>query len=118
MGFLDNDYKITYIKRNIGDQTFPALELTGGNGPSMTVTIDPDTGLIRMVEGRISAGPREVLMGVGYDDYRDVSGVMLPYRIINFVNDQGIADSRFETVTVNAQLDQNSFAVEHQAAVK
>ena len=117
MGFLDNDYKITYIKRNIGDQTFPALELTGGNGPSMTVTIDPDTELIRMVEARLSAGPRVVLMGVGYDDYRGVAGVMLPHRLINFVNDQGIAESRFYSVTVNA-VDQNSFAVEPQAAGK
>ena len=42
---------------------------------------------------------------------------MLPHRLINFVNDQGIAESRFDSVTVNA-VDQNSFAVEPQAAGK
>ena len=87
MGFIDNNYSIKYTERKVGDKTFPALDLLSADGPSMSVTIDPDTALIQLVEARISAGPREVLMGVGYDDYREVAGVMLVHRMINFVND-------------------------------
>jgi len=118
MSFIDKNYSITYTERKVGDKTFPALDLLGSDGPSMSVTINPDTALIQLVEARISAGPLEVLMGVGYDDYREVTGVMLPHRIINFVYDQGIAESRFDSVTVNAELDQNSFAVESLTAGK
>jgi hypothetical protein len=118
MGLIDNNYKITYTEQKIGTKNFPALELIGADGPPMTVTIDPETGLIQRVDGKISAGPREVVMGVGYEDYREVSGVMLPHRIINFVNGTAIAESRYVTVAVNAELDQNSFAVEPLAVVK
>ena len=118
MGLIDNTYKITYTEHIIGTKNFPALELIGIEGPPMTVIIDPETGLIHRVDGKISAGPREVVMGVGYEDYREVSGVMLPHRIINFVNGAAIAESRYVTVAVNPELEQNSFAVEPQTVVK
>ena len=77
MGFIDNSYSITFTERKLGDKTFPALDLLGSDGPSMSVTINPDAGLKQLVEARISAAPREILMGVGHDDYREVAGVML-----------------------------------------
>jgi hypothetical protein len=88
MGFIDNNYSINYNERKVGDKTFPALDLLGSDGPSMSVTINPDAGLIQLAETRISPGPREILMGVGHDDYREVAGVMLAHRMINFVNDR------------------------------
>ena len=118
MGFLDVNYKISYAERKIDDKIFPVLELTGADGPPMTVIIDPATGLIQRVDGKISAGSREVIMGVGYGDYREVAGVMLPHRIINYVNGNAIAESRYDTVVVDAELDQNSFTIDPQAIAK
>jgi hypothetical protein len=118
MGFIDNNYKITYTEQKIGAKIFPALELIGADGPPMTVIIDDETGLIQLIEGKISTGGREVAMGVGYGDYREVGGVMLPYRIINYVNGKAIAESRYDTVAVNAELDANYFSLDSQALVK
>ena len=118
MGFIDGNYRISYVEKKIADKIFPALELTGADGPPMTVIIDDETGLIQLIEGKISTGGREVAMGVGYGDYRKVSGVMLPYRIINYVNGKAIAESRYDTVAVNAELDQNYFSLDSQAVVK
>ena len=92
--------------------------LTGADGPPMTVIIDPETGLIQLIEGRIMKGGRKVSMGVGYGDYREVAGVMLPYRIINYVNGKDIAESRYDFVGVNTGLDQNYFSLDSQAVVK
>ena len=119
MGLIDDrSYKILYSEQKIDDNVLPVLELTGENGPPMTVTIDPDTGLIQGVAGKILMGPQEVIMGVGYRDYREVAGVMLPHRIINYVNGNAIAESRYDTVDVNAELDQNSFNIDHQVIVR
>ena len=63
-------------------------------------------------------GVQEVVMGVGHSDYGGAAGVMLPHRIINYVNGFAIAESRYDSVVVNANLDQNVFTVNHQAAGK
>jgi len=118
MAFIDGNYKISFFEKKIGDTIFPTLELTGAEGPVMNVMIDSETGLIQLVEGRISAGGRQVIMAVGYGDYREVAGVMLPYRIVNYVNGNDIAESRFDFVGVNRELDENYFAIEDQEVGK
>lgn len=109
MGILNGTYKISYSALKSGDKVFPALKLLGGDGPPMVVILDPETGLIRQINGKIAIGDRQVIMAVGYSDYRQVSGVMLPYRIINYVNGHAIAESRFDKVAVNPELGPNTF---------
>ena len=118
MGILDGNYKIVYGEQKINARVFPALELTGENGPPMTVIIDPETGLIHRVDGRITKGSREVVMGVVYGDYRRVADIMLPHRIINYVNGAAIAESLYDSVIVNAELNSNIFKIDHQAIAK
>jgi hypothetical protein len=84
----------------------------------MIIAINPETGLIHQVDGRISMGTQEVVMGIVYEDYKSVAGVMLPHRIINFVYGNAIAESRYDTVRVNAELDQNTFNINQQTIVK
>jgi hypothetical protein len=117
MEVMDGHYKILYIEQKIKDRVFPALKLTGADGPPMIVLIDPETGLIRQVDGKIAMGSQEVVMGVGYSDYRQVSGVMLPHRIINYVNGNVIAESRYDTVAVNTELDNDFFSIGGQQAI-
>ena len=118
MGLIDGNYKILYVEENINGKLFPALKLTSYNGPPITVKIDSETGLIQQVDGRIAVGAQEVVMGVGYGDYREVAGVMLPHRIINYVNGNAIAESRYETVSVNAALDKDFFNINYQGTVQ
>jgi hypothetical protein len=118
MGLVDGNYKIVYSEQEIDDKVFPVLELRSEDGPPMNVIIDPETGLIYRVDGKIVMKSQEITMGVSYSDYRAVTGVMLPHRIINYVNGNAIAESRYDTVEVNVVLDQNIFNISHQALVK
>ena len=111
MGILDGTYNISYAEQKIEDMVFPALELLGGDGPPMTVILDPETGLIRQIGGKIAIDDRQVSMGVGYSDYQEVSGVMLPHRIINYVNGNTIAESHYDKVAVNPELGQDVFTI-------
>ena len=112
MGIDDGTYTISYSERKSGDTVFPALELLGADGPPMTVILHPETGLIQQIDGKIAMGDRQVIMAVGYSDYHEVSGVMLPHRIVNYVDGNAIAESRYDTVAVNPELDQNTFTLE------
>ena len=118
MGFINGDYTITYSEQEINGRIHPVLELTGGNRPIMHVTVDPDTGLVQMVDGIIQAGSRKIIMAVGLGDYRDVGGVKLPYRIVNYVNGIAIAESRYDSVTVNADLAPDAFKFDLTAGLQ
>ena len=118
MGVLEGNYKISYIEEKITDTIYPALKLTDISSPPMMVILDPDTGLIKQVNGRITAGSQEVIMGVGYEDYREVAGVMLPYRIINYVNGNVIAESFYDRVAVNAELERDVFTVNNRGILQ
>ena len=118
MGFLDNKFKISYAEQKVAEQKIPILELIAKDEPPMAVVIDPETGLIRQVNGKIFMGKNKVVMGIGYYDYRKVDGVMLPHRIINYVNGMAIAESRYDSVQVNAQIDPKSFYMDEQTIAR
>jgi hypothetical protein len=109
VGFLDEKYKILHVDQKIESPTFEILELIAKNEPPMAIIIDPETGLIRQVNGKIFIGENEVVMSVGYRDYKKVNDVMLPFRIINYVNGKAIAESRYDSVQLNVELDSKSF---------
>ncbi|MFC1837311.1 hypothetical protein ACFLYW_01355, partial [Thermodesulfobacteriota bacterium] len=105
MGIFDKKYKILHVDQKIEGQAFSILELIAKNEPPMAVIIDQETGLIRQINGKILMGKNEVVMGVGYRDYKKVNDVMLPSRIINYVNGKAIAESRYDAVQLNVELD-------------
>ena len=111
MELLDKKLAISYDEVKAGVQNMPVLKLLAEDEPPMAAVIDPETGLIIQVVGKIRMGKNEVQMGVGYGDYRKVDGVMLPYRIINFVNGVAIAESRYDTVQVNSRLAPETFDI-------
>jgi len=111
MGIMDKKSAMSYDEVTAGEQNMPVLRFLAGEEPPMAVVIDPKTGLIKQVVGKTRMGKNEVQMGVGYGDYRKVDGVMLPYRIINYVNGVAIAESRYDTVLVNSRLDPGTFDI-------
>jgi len=111
MGLLDKKFVMSYGEVSAGAQNLPVLNLLAMEEPPMAAVIDPGTGLIKQVVGKIRMGKNEVEMGVGYGDYRKVDGVMLPFRIINYVNGVAIAESRYDTVLVNSPLAQEAFDI-------
>lgn len=115
MDILDSNFEIVNIEQKVSGQNFPILELTAEGEPPMAVIIDPKTGLIKQVNGSITVGKHEVIMGVAYRNYKKVGGVMLPHRIINYVNGKTVAESSYDSVLVNAELDPKSFLVGHHA---
>ena len=110
MGLLEQQFQIAYKLQKKDDQEIPVLELTAPEQPPMAVIIDPETGLILQVNGKISMGNHEVEMGVVYSDYRKINGLMLPFRIVNYVNGTPIAESRYDTVQINTVLPPETFS--------
>jgi len=56
-------------------------------------------------------------MGVGYSDYRKINGVMLPFRIVNYLNGTPIAESCYDTVQINTILPPETFSSPQLGAV-
>jgi len=111
MGLLDKKFEMSYGEVSAGEQNLPVLNFLAMEEPPMAAVIDPKTGLIKQVVGKIRMGKNVVQMGVGYGDYRMVDGIMLPHQIINYVNGVAIAESRFDTVLVNSRLAPETFDI-------
>jgi len=63
MGLSDEKFSIQYAEQDFDGRNYPILELTDEDEPPTTFIINPETGLIRQVKGRISMGKNEVVMG-------------------------------------------------------
>jgi len=61
------------------------------------------------VAGLFAVQGRTAKLEVDYDDYRQVEGVMLPGRIVNYAGGRAIAESRFGRVEVNVPVDAKAF---------
>lgn len=109
LGLLDGGYRITPGEEVRGGRQCPVLHLEGAGGPSMDVTVDPQSGLITHVAGLFEVQGRTAKLEVDYGDYRPVDGVMLPARIINYAGGMAIAETRFERVEVNVPVDGRTF---------
>jgi len=75
----------------------------------MDVTIDPQSGLITHVAGLFQVQGQTAKLEVGYGDYRQVQGVMLPGRIVNYAGGRVIAETLFDRVEVNVPVDEKTF---------
>jgi len=109
LGLLDGGYRITLREEERGGRKWPVLHLEDGEGPPMEVTVDPQTGLIAHVAGLFAVQGQTAKLEVDYDDYRQVEGVMLPGRIVNYAGGRAIAESRFGRVEVNVPVDAKAF---------
>ena len=85
------------------------LILTDADGVETVVVVDPVRSVIRTVEREFDIAGQTVRMGVAYEDYRDVKGVQLPFRLLNFVNGQLVGRTDYQSVQINPPLPERVF---------
>lgn len=75
----------------------------------MDVTVDPQTGLIAHVAGAFQIQGQTAKLEVDYGDYRQVEGVLLPGRIVNYAGGMKIAETHFDRVEMNVPVSGEAF---------
>lgn len=87
-----------------------SLELPVGDGMTLTVGIDPDSGRIVRSAGRAPGGPGGAIEFVTlYDDFRTVDGVLFPFREVNVAMGQKTGDTILEKIETLPALPPGTF---------
>ena len=82
------------------------------DAPALTVFIDFETHLIRRVEASFSMGGMgRSLLGTEYEDFRNVDGVLFPFKLNNFAGQKNISVISIIRLTVNEKLPEGSFPI-------
>jgi len=82
------------------------------DAPALTVFIDFETHLIRRVEASFSMGGMgRSLLGTEYEDFRNVDGVLFPFKLNNFAGQKNISVISIIRLTVNEKLPKGSFPI-------
>jgi len=104
--------RIHYAGQEILDgQTSHILEIKNLEGDFFNLYIDAETNIVRK---KIYRGAPEVglaTMQETYSDYKEVEGILLPYRILVEVNGKTFTKSEVLEVKVNSALDSDFFLV-------
>ena len=86
--------------------------LAGGAAPGMTLHVDADTGDVLVVQKAIldSSSTVRVPLEVHYEDYREVEGIRIPFRIVTTNSISGRSVLQFDHVEVRVEIDEGVFA--------
>jgi hypothetical protein len=104
-GFLDKGYRITHI----GHETFKGtpvevLQLDDDEGPTMRVYIDSATHLITRVVGTFGSVQESAELSAEFSDYREIQGIKVPHKVVNYSGSNRIAETVVVEVQVNREM--------------
>jgi CubicO group peptidase (beta-lactamase class C family) len=81
--------------------------------PTRTLYIDAETAhLLKLRSAEMSPGIGTIPVTVRYEDYRDVAGLRLPFRIVSKNSIHGKAVIQFSTIETDVQLPPDAFTLE------
>jgi zinc protease len=104
-GFLDKGYRITHIGRETASGVpVEVLQLDDDEGPTMRIYIDSATRLITRVVGTFGSGKESAELSAEFSDYRDVQGIKVPYKVVNYSGNNRIAETVLIEVQVNKEM--------------
>ena len=109
-GFLDKGYRITYLgseQRN--GAAMEVLQLVDDEGPTMRVSVDPGTHLIKRVAATFGFGQMTSELSAEFSDYRSIDGIMVPFKVINFSGSTLIAETLVTEVQINREMPDSLF---------
>ena len=83
--------------------------ITDKKGNSIKLAIDPETGLIlkKSYQGKTMMGPAK--LDEFYSDYREVSGIKIPFHIVVNSNGKKFAEVDIKEVKINSQISDSLF---------
>lgn len=87
------------------------IELKGDKAPSYTLTLDAETGDILKSQTTIliSGTGQQPPLSIRYEDYRDVHGLRIPFRVITESEHQGNVISEFEKIETGLDFQDSLF---------
>jgi hypothetical protein len=85
------------------------LEITIGEGLTLTVYADTATGRIVRTSGVLEAPGMKTNFATDYSDFRTVDGVLFSFREANFASNQSTGDTVITRVVVNPPLKDTDF---------
>lgn len=84
---------------------------------SFHLLLDPDTFLILLrVEPRAAAGGKPQLMITRFDDFRPVSGVLLPHQVTAMVDGKVVQTTKIDQIEPNPEITADTFSRPKSAA--
>lgn len=109
-GFLDKGYKITILgQETLRGNPVEVLEVADDEGPTMRVYVDSGTHLITRVAAVFNFGPATSELSAEFSDYRDVEGIKVPFRVINYSGMNRLAETAVIEVRFNGAMPESLF---------
>lgn len=109
-GFLDKGYRITYLGReSVNGVPTEVLQVVDDEGPTMRISVDAGTRLITRVAATFGFGPGSTELAAEFSDYRDVEGIKVPFRVVNYSGSTLIAETVIMEVRFNGEMPDSLF---------
>ncbi len=112
-GFADKTYPVAYGgKRKVGQREAYLLLVQLRGAPQLKVFIDVSTHLIVRVAADFAMG----MMGANelateYNDYHPVSGVLFPYRLVNYAGSTKLSEITLSDIRINQKIPGSLFTL-------
>ena len=112
MSLADGSAKVSDGGRlDLYGQLHDVLLVDLDNAPQLRVYLDPERLLIRRIEADFSMGGMGTSqLGTEYADFRQVDGVLFPFRLNNFAGGKNISVITIERLNLNQPLPKGVFA--------
>lgn len=96
-------------KENMAGKQVYLLTLTKADGDIDEMYIDTDSYLLSKMVRKTSINNSEVEVEVFYDDYRNIDGILIPYRVEQRFNSQQGMVVTIKEIKFNVEVDDNIF---------
>lgn len=110
MDYKAKGHTVEFLGKEDADgKTYFKLKLTKKGNRESTLFFDTETFLLSQISLMQKRGETEFPMDILFDDYRDVGGAKISYKVSAFVNQQNIWNMTFEYFKPNIKLDDAIF---------
>lgn len=96
-------------KEKNGNARVEVLIMKNSSGLELTLEIGAKSHLITKVTGAITKGKERITISQEYQDFREVNGIKIPYRIINHYDNKPYAVSTLAEVKINKEMTDQLF---------
>ncbi len=108
--FFDS-IRVLYTRELDGRKGY-VLKLQRGELPPVTVYVDADTGdVLRSETIVLGLGGIDTPVGSRYEDYREVHGVRIPFRLVSSDEESGRTIIQYDTIEANVEVDDDIFTL-------
>lgn len=109
-GLLDGSFTVVSVRRDsLNDEDAEVLHLKDHYGYEIDVYVHPEDFLILKAIGYCQMGQNRRSIGAEFSDFRQVEGILLPHRIVNYANDFKLTEKDIMKYKINPHTDDAQF---------